>query len=111
MVLVMVIGGFALITVGASRLGAGTTWSFQGIWARPDSRDWPRGVQEADAPRFAIAHLDGLRPGTPVALSRPLDGDPEAPRPEIVELDAVTDLPDAGLRMPILAVRTEWLLR
>jgi hypothetical protein len=25
-------------------------------------RDWPHGVQEMDVPRFAVEHLDALRP-------------------------------------------------
>ena len=83
--LLAVLLGFGLLLVAASRLGAGTTFSLQGLFARPAGRDWPRGVQETDAPRFAVSHLDSLRPGTPVRLDiGPLDDD--GPSPEMVEL-------------------------
>ena len=49
--------------------------------------DWPRRVQEADSPHFEVAHLDELRPGTPVRIA---GGDDELasdePQPELLDL-------------------------
>ena len=33
-----------------------------GLFPQNDKRDWPHGVQETDVPRFAVEHLDSLRP-------------------------------------------------
>src|SRR3954447_23300308 len=85
-VLVAVLLGFALLILGASWLGAGSTLSLQGLWARPAMRDWPEGVQEDDAPRFSVDHLEGLRPGTPMLLETRSADDDDGPQPEIVEL-------------------------
>jgi len=43
---------------------------FSGMFAAPGRSDWPSGVQEADAPRFAVDHAASLRPG---ATSQPKD--------------------------------------
>ena len=53
--------GFGFILIAGSHLGAG---SLAGLFAARGVRDWPTGVQEGDAPRFAVRHLDGLRPGS-----------------------------------------------
>lgn len=87
--LLAVIFGFTLLIVMASWLGAGTTLSFHGLWARPAVQDWPRGVQESDAPRFAVGHLDGLRPGQPMTVdTAPIafDDHIDAPRTELIDL-------------------------
>jgi hypothetical protein len=85
-VVVAVLLGFALLILGASWLGAGSTLSLQGLWARPAIRDWPQGVQEDDAPRFSVDHLDGLRPGAPMLLDTQSAAKDDEPQPEIVEL-------------------------
>ena len=56
------IAGFAFLFVAGALLGAGSDTSLSGLFAQNDRRDWPRGVQEMDAPRFAVEHLDALRP-------------------------------------------------
>ena len=85
-ILVAVLLGFALVILGASWLGAGTTLSLQGLWAGRATPEWPPGVQESDAPRFSVDHLDRLRPGMPVLLETGASDDDEAPNPEMVEL-------------------------
>ena len=57
------IGGFAFLLVAGALLGAGTENSLTGLFAQNGRRDWPQGVQETDVPRFAVEHLDALRPG------------------------------------------------
>ena len=60
--IVWLIAGFAfLFTVGAL-VGAGTEASLTGLFPQNGERDWPHGVQETDVPRFAVDHLDSLRP-------------------------------------------------
>lgn len=49
--IVAVIVGFALVTVAGAKLGAG---SIEGLFATQGARDWPTGVQEADAPPFVF---------------------------------------------------------
>jgi len=61
-------------------------FSFEGLFGTAAGRDWPRRVQETDTPHYAVAHLDGLTPGTPTALTPVLRDDPEEPRPEVVDL-------------------------
>jgi hypothetical protein len=56
------IAGFGFLLFAAALLRAGTDTSLDGMFARTDRRDWPRGVQEPDVPRFAVEHLDALRP-------------------------------------------------
>ena len=73
-----------------ARLGAGSYHSLlRALSPRSGVRDWPTGVQEGDAPRFAVSHLDGLMPDrpmtvdvTPIAPDDPLD----APRSELLDL-------------------------
>ena len=85
-VLIAALLGFALVIVGASWLGAGSTPSLQGLWALPPTHDWPHGVQEDDAPRFSVDHLDGLRPGMAMLLDTAPAEEDEGPQPEMVEL-------------------------
>ena len=109
-IVLTVILGFALIVVGASRLGAGTTLSFQGLWGPSGVRDWPHGVQEGDAPRFAVTHLDDLRPGTQAAIE-PIaaDEDGDEPRPEMVELEPRPTALDEDARASVRVARPERL--
>jgi hypothetical protein len=53
--------GFAFLFLVGALLGAGSDSSLTGLFPRNDRRDWPRGVQEMDVPRFAVEHLDALR--------------------------------------------------
>jgi hypothetical protein len=82
--------GFGFLLIAGSWLGSGvpTALALAGLFPAQGVRDWPTGVQEGDAPRFAVEHLDGLRPGAAakdgVAQQRIDDlGDP---CPEIIEL-------------------------
>lgn len=61
LVLVTVIVGFGLLIVAGARLGAGSHLSLAGLFPAQSGNDWPRGVQEPDVPRFAVAHADTLR--------------------------------------------------
>ena len=80
--LILVVAGFGLITAIGAWLGAGSHLSLAGLFPARGRIDWPRGLQESDTPRFAVAHLDALRPET------------RAPdTPEIEELSAVTGAP------------------
>jgi hypothetical protein len=80
--------GFAFIVIAGSRLGAGSHQALAGLFASAGRRDWPTGIQEPDAPRFAVRHLDGLRPGQPavIATSRPDDGVGGDPPAELLDL-------------------------
>lgn len=81
----VVVFGFVLVV--AARLGTGPQRILEGLFAPPAGRDWPHGVQEGDAPRFAVAHLDGLRPGVPAAVgSATSDDHIGSPTAEIVDL-------------------------
>lgn len=79
--------GFVLIT--GARLGAGGHTTLAGLFPPMAVRDWPHGVQEPDAPRFAVDHLDALRGGAilvPPGTARSAEpGDPVEPA-EIIEL-------------------------
>ncbi len=78
--------GFGFLMVAGARLRAGSHLSLTGLFPAPGVRDWPHGVQEPDAPRFDVAHLDGLRRGgEPVRDPVRID-DEIQPHPEIVEL-------------------------
>jgi hypothetical protein len=51
--------------LGATRGGrGGPALLFSGMFTSPDRPDWPAGVQEEDAPRFALEHASALRSGT-----------------------------------------------
>ena len=78
---------FGFVLVAAARLGTGPQRIFEGLFAPPARRDWPTGVQESDAPRFDVAHLDGLRPGRSVR-SRPSETSTvaDAAGPELLDL-------------------------
>lgn len=53
--------------------GRGPADLFAGLFQAQGGPDWPHGVQEADAPRFALEHAEALRPGS--------DADPGAADP------------------------------
>jgi len=53
---------FGFLIAAAVLFGAGTDPFMTGLFPKNDKRDWPRGVQETDVPRFAVEHLDALRP-------------------------------------------------
>jgi len=55
-----VIGAFAATANGR---GGGPASLFSGLFAGTDQQEWPLGVQEDDAPRFAVEHAQALRPG------------------------------------------------
>jgi hypothetical protein len=59
------LAGFGVLLVAAALAGAGTDPFLSGLFPRNDARDWPRGVQETDVPRFAVEHLDALGPLAP----------------------------------------------
>ncbi len=85
--LVSVIVGFGRITLAGALLGAGSHHALSGLWPSESHGDWPRGVQEGDAPRFAVEHAVALRP-TPavVAEYEELTGDDvRAHRPTLIE--------------------------
>ena len=78
-----------LIIIGSSRLGPATSLVLSGLWAPQGRNDWPRGIQEMDAPHFAVTHLDGLRPGTAMAPDGPAEAgahERDERQPEVVEL-------------------------
>ena len=54
--------GSVVVLVAGLWLGAGSRDLFGGLFPRRSGPDWPVGVQEDDAPHFAVRHLDGLRP-------------------------------------------------
>ncbi len=86
--------GFGFILVAGARLGPSTPTLLGGLFPPPAGRDWPTGIQEPDAPRFAVAHLDALRPSveappTTVAV------DPVS-RVDMHAGPSVSDRPSAG---------------
>ena len=52
----------ALTSAGPGR-GGGPALLFSGMFTAPGRPDWPNGVQEEDAPHFAIDRVLILRPG------------------------------------------------
>jgi hypothetical protein len=62
--LLWLIAGVAFLFVTAAVVRTATNDGLDGLFAKSDQRDWPRGVQESDVPRFAIEHLDSLRRGS-----------------------------------------------
>ena len=85
---ISVIIGFGFILFAGARLGAGSLQAFGGLFAAQGVRDWPTGIQEGDAPRFDVRHLDELKPGQPevIATSSIADDVVDGPRTELVEL-------------------------
>jgi hypothetical protein len=85
---ISVVIGFGFIIFAGARLGAGSLQAFGGLFAAQGVRDWPTGIQEGDAPRFDVQHLDELRPGRPevIATSSIADDVVDGPCTELVEL-------------------------
>ena len=54
--------GFGFVLVAGAKVGPASPTFLAGLFPPHAGRDWPTGVQEPDAPRFAVAHLDALRP-------------------------------------------------
>ena len=82
------VAGFGFVLIAGLRLGAGSPTILSGLFPPPAVRDWPPGVQEPDAPRFAVAHLDALRdgtvsPATPMVREEPVG---TIASPQVVEL-------------------------
>lgn len=100
LMIVWMMVGFGFLLVAGAWLGAGSHTALVGLFAAQGVRDWPTGVQEADAPHFAVAHLDSLRPAeatpaeatpteTTQTISRRLPDtldDLGGPPPEVVDL-------------------------
>ena len=81
--------GIGFVLMAANWLGSGlpTALTLAGLFPAQGVRDWPTGVQEADAPRFAVEHLDGLRPGAAYdGVAQQRFDDLDDPYPEIIEL-------------------------
>jgi hypothetical protein len=86
-VAITVIAGIGFILFAGAHLGRGSTQAFTGLFAPQGVRDWPMGIQEADAPRFAVAHLDDLRPGQPEMIATSAtDDDVDGPPAEVFDL-------------------------
>jgi hypothetical protein len=92
-VVLSLFAGFTAVIVAGARLGAGSLGSLAGLFAPQGGRDWPTGVQEADAPRFVFA---AAPPPIPIAGSEhahrlraefpAVDRDASTPVPEFLEL-------------------------
>ena len=90
MTVVWLVAGLGFLLVAGARLGAGGQMALMGLFASHGVRDWPTGVQEADAPHFAVTHLDNLRPGHAAAFEWQT-GDADEPgepgdAPELIDL-------------------------
>jgi hypothetical protein len=86
-VAIAALAGFAVVTIAVAVLNGGWPIDVGGVFPVHGRSDWPHGVQEHDVPRFAVDHLDTLRPGDPadsrlIQELRPTDT--PAPRPEPV---------------------------
>lgn len=78
--------GCSLGAIGGAWL-LGTRMWLLGVVTSQGRDSWPRGVQEQDAPHFAVAHADALRPSVPDAITfEDLDTEAGLPTPELVEL-------------------------
>jgi hypothetical protein len=98
-VYVLLAASCVAIVIGALKLGGGMDLSLGGLWASPYARpDWPRRVQEADSPHFAVSHADALRRGTPIALTPVGLANDDGPQPEMVEIDDAEPSPVEAVR-------------
>ena len=82
--LVSTVIGFGLIIVAGARMGAGSHLALGGLFPAQGRSDWPQGVQEGDAPRFAVEHSAALRP------------------PASAEAPAMVELDDREVALPTL---------
>jgi len=58
------LAGFGFLLLAGAIIGAGSDSVLTGLFPQNGAREWPHGVQETDVPRFAVEHLDALRPAT-----------------------------------------------
>jgi hypothetical protein len=74
--------------LGATRAGrGGPALLFSGMFTSPDRPDWPAGVQEEDAPRFALEHASAARSGASGTAPDRLSFETDEPQVgEIIEL-------------------------
>jgi hypothetical protein len=63
LVLIAVIGGFAIVAVLLAALNGGRPVDLAGLFPTSGRNDWPQGVQEDDLPRFRVDHAEALRRG------------------------------------------------
>ena len=76
----VLVAGVGFVLVVGGRIGEGSPTALAGLFPAHGVRDWPTGVQESDAPRFDVAHLDALRPGVVVEPGAPgVSADPGCP--------------------------------
>jgi hypothetical protein len=75
---ILLVVGFGLVVVAGARLGAGSHSGLAGLFAMP-GRDWPTGIQEADAPRFVLPAPSDRLAGTAI------DGPARDAQPAMIE--------------------------
>jgi hypothetical protein len=86
--IVLVLLGFGAIALAGARLGAGSTEAIIGLFSRADRLGWPRGVQEPDAPRFALDRLGPGRADAGIGEGRAEDDVPPLPAAAIEAVPA-----------------------
>jgi hypothetical protein len=81
--------GLAAALAGViSATGRGPAVLFSGLFKSEGFAEWPHGVQEPDAPHFAVEHADSLRPRAEIGpeaegMTADIDADLDG---EIIEL-------------------------
>ena len=83
----VLVAGVGFVLVVGGRIGSGSPTVLAGLFPAHGVRDWPTGVQEPDAPRFDVAHLDALRHGVVVVPGAPDVSADASCSVEIVELE------------------------
>jgi hypothetical protein len=70
------------------RSGGGGDVAFAGLFPAQGRSDWPHGVQESDAPRFAVEHAAALRSAAdePLRVLKAGDHAEDGPQGDIVDL-------------------------
>lgn len=53
--------GFGFVLIAGSWLTNGSPDLMAGLFAPQAVADWPQGLEEPDAPRFDVAHVDTIR--------------------------------------------------
>jgi hypothetical protein len=66
------------------RSGGTADLPFAGLFPTQGRSDWPHGIQESDAPRFAVEHAAALRPGAECDMG--MDDVEDGPVGDIVDL-------------------------
>lgn len=82
---ISMIAGFGFVIVAGAKIGAGSHTALVGLFATEGARDWPTGVQEADAPRFVFARSSVVMAVTSAAGDIPAS---DVPLVEVEELYA-----------------------